>query len=919
MESLSPKASPVNKSTDSRIFCGDVCGPIAATMNEAMFALAISKWRDAFVNLKETNSYKFLSAIGSLMKGMAAECEGFLLAVLTGLLYSISLSYLQIRMLDLVLKLLPEDSKEPRTARILLYKIFYDQTDQGMTHFLVAKKSRKGRKKKIHVKKIDTEVEKIVEEGATDSRANSSGHDIADPSGETLEKIAEEDANIQKADDLIHEIGNVTGELVGKMVEMDANAAPVGSVNDCAASSEDPIMDSNNIFDECLGKSNFHGKECSDAYHMMEQPGMPLLDTCNPGGTSVQVDNGKFNNAFNEPSDGTDYSSDDDQPASTNEVDFTVSKLVATFASNTMIQNLCWLLKFYKSNSRSTNHQIISMLQRICDDLELSPMLYQVKSYTSNVILHYWRNYSHTVYARLCLQLSLLTTFYDILSDQKSCTCKEYENIISFLTKLVRKLMKEMKSQPLLFVEILFWKTRKECHYINSQSLLYKLGNLKKETSKWQSISADEVEFGSSNGKGGFARRSIADALGEDEHDLATEHEIHRQRYKDNQQCCRLIAEALNPDGNISSVQVFGKLRQLGLKVGTKKKIYDAGKPFSVGDDGASIEGSKNGNDFLPSNELDRGPLPKKSLQSRKRVHAFSKEQELMLKDLFKNHKRCNQMIANALDADNAYTAAQVSRKLRQLGLRVPQKKRQFDDASITGQQGGRDSIVIDREEPSDEETLLSLKERYQKKRKNLSEENDVSGLADTGKVEPSAEETLLSLKERVKGKAGVKLIRMESTIGGPAKRKMETMLSQEDDADEVLSTILRKSAKRVHTPKVDKLEAPSGWETVKSDDSVAIVSENVIQSTSQVDAGAAVYLSNLDDGDVELGKSDGGKQPGPGAVQEGAEQMADMSHPSQQNYDDSEDSGDDAGGMVPKGIASRRKLKLVIDFDDDD
>lgn len=40
-------------------------------------------------------------------------------------------------MLDLVLKLLPEDSKEPQTARILLYKLFYDQTEEGMTQFLL--------------------------------------------------------------------------------------------------------------------------------------------------------------------------------------------------------------------------------------------------------------------------------------------------------------------------------------------------------------------------------------------------------------------------------------------------------------------------------------------------------------------------------------------------------------------------------------------------------------------------------------------------------------------------------------------------------------------------------------------------------------------------------------------------------------
>ncbi|CAL5331927.1 unnamed protein product [Camellia sinensis] len=46
---------------------------------------------------------------------------------------------LRIRMLDLVLKASPQDSKEPQTARILLYKLFYDQTDQGMTQSVEVK------------------------------------------------------------------------------------------------------------------------------------------------------------------------------------------------------------------------------------------------------------------------------------------------------------------------------------------------------------------------------------------------------------------------------------------------------------------------------------------------------------------------------------------------------------------------------------------------------------------------------------------------------------------------------------------------------------------------------------------------------------------------------------------------------------
>ena len=57
-----------NPHTDSTYFEGNICGPIAASMNEPMFLLVISKWRYAYDGLKETNEYKFVSAAGSLMK-----------------------------------------------------------------------------------------------------------------------------------------------------------------------------------------------------------------------------------------------------------------------------------------------------------------------------------------------------------------------------------------------------------------------------------------------------------------------------------------------------------------------------------------------------------------------------------------------------------------------------------------------------------------------------------------------------------------------------------------------------------------------------------------------------------------------------------------------------------------------------------
>lgn len=68
--------------SDSTLFHGDICGPLAATMNEAMFLLVISQWRDAFEGLKQTNDYKSLSAAGSIMKDMVFSISVFLKNVL---------------------------------------------------------------------------------------------------------------------------------------------------------------------------------------------------------------------------------------------------------------------------------------------------------------------------------------------------------------------------------------------------------------------------------------------------------------------------------------------------------------------------------------------------------------------------------------------------------------------------------------------------------------------------------------------------------------------------------------------------------------------------------------------------------------------------------------------------------------------
>jgi timeless len=125
-------------------------------------------------------------------------------------------------------------------------------------------------------------------------------------------------------------------------------------------------------------------------------------------------------------------------------------------------------------------------------------------------------------------QLSIITTFHSILVEQKSCPSKEYANIVDFLTSFVRRMLRKMKSQPILFVEILFWKTRRESHYINAEYLVHEIGSLKKDSRNWENI-LEDAELGSSQAKG-WTRRNIADALGEDEADVVISHELGYQK-----------------------------------------------------------------------------------------------------------------------------------------------------------------------------------------------------------------------------------------------------------------------------------------------------------------------------------------------------------------------------------------------------
>lgn len=116
------------------------------------------------------------------------------------------------------------------------------------------------------------------------------------------------------------------------------------------------------------------------------EDGPTTMPPNNPGASNLgaeadesqQTSSPKSNHVVDDLSCGSDDSSDGEEQTATDEVDFKVSTFISAFASNSIIQNLCWLLKFYKTNPKQTNHHVISILRRITEDLELSPMLYQV-------------------------------------------------------------------------------------------------------------------------------------------------------------------------------------------------------------------------------------------------------------------------------------------------------------------------------------------------------------------------------------------------------------------------------------------------------------------------------------------------------------------------------------------------------------
>lgn len=676
--------SPSNNhdDNDNSPFHGDICGPVAATLNEDMFNIVISRWRETFEALKETKDYKTLSAAGSLMRNM-------------------------IDMIYLVLKILPEDSRESQTARVLLYKLFYDQTEQGLTQFLLnlfrSFDSHKQPKSDL-VDLLETIhimlqlMEKLQSRGAL--------------------RVAKRTKKVRKkkATDGKNEKSEPKRENVEPNADpTDGTKCPPESVPDLIT--EDPAVEPSPSEQGRVGTSGAHVPD------MLMDTAVNMENTAHAEGDPSCTDNGVMKiNLVDEEGETSDSSTDDHQPA-TSEVDFNVSRLISSLANNSVVQNICWLLKHYKTNSYRTNHYIICMLRRFCEDLELSPMLYQ---------------------------LSLLTTFYDILAEQKLSSSKEYTNIVIFLSKVVRKMLRAMKKQPLLFVDILFWKTRKECHCIDADALLNELK---------QGVGNKGGEIGSGNGWQGPI--NIADSLGDDEVDLV----IPQAPYD------------ADKDGDLSAGE-----HKDGFGNGTT--THKRSRLMSLSDSET---------EDIERNHVSRG-LANSEIPKRRGRSIFTEEQERLIRDLYEKYKddrKCSHLIAEALDPTGKISSPQVSRKLTQLGLRNVMKRKKVGESLSTEDlvtQLQNDSLD-DLNNMRGEHNHGGKPKSSRARRKRLHGSNH--GHDDTSHGRSSDEETLQVLKSRTKNK---KLPLVDSTLSAPQNQEPQP---DPDSDDATIGSLIRSAKKK--------------------------------------------------------------------------------------------------------------------------
>eukprot|EP00941_MAST-03F_sp_MAST-3F-sp1_P001063 g1063.t1 len=137
-----------------------------------------------------------------------------------------------------------------------------------------------------------------------------------------------------------------------------------------------------------------------------------------------------------------DKEEDDDGPIVylRTELDFRVNDYVLEFANNSIVKNYIHMLSFYLENDVKTNHYIISFLRRLQSA--------EVKGEKGGILPMLW-------------QMSYFLVYDKILNDRLTKQ-NQYEDLRYFVSSLMRKFLLQAGKNPALYVEILFYRSRKE-------------------------------------------------------------------------------------------------------------------------------------------------------------------------------------------------------------------------------------------------------------------------------------------------------------------------------------------------------------------------------------------------------------------------------------------------------------------------
>ncbi|BFI31474.1 hypothetical protein AXG93_4530s1190 [Marchantia polymorpha subsp. ruderalis] len=633
-----------------------MCGSIASTMDEEMFSLVRSKWCLYIDEAQTTKDWGPVAAGVAVMKDM-------------------------IHMLDIVLKrsgpMTAEGLQELRTARILVYKVFYDQTETGILQtvlsllkgFDIHKQPRSFLSDLVEITHI---VLRILEDATKEGtlRVLQKARRVSKKAKSAIRKAEK----VPPGPPLVTEAPDVEERDSHEIAKTDENTSSFAEELSGIPDTETFSLDGVGVSDRA-----------------QEATAAGPTDNSTTGNTEAWGDNAEEvgrNPAEIIPDEDNDDDDDAELESMTKEVSLDVNQLVfRRFADNTIVRNYCWLLKYYTSNRVTTNYYVVRMLQRICEDRVLEPMLYQ---------------------------LSIFHTFYTILSDKQLQVTKDHKFVVGFLTKVVRGFFKKLKNQPMLYIELLFWKLKHECHNISADYMIHKLKKAVGGSSKGpQRIniadalgddedSALQMRAEEGHGRSG-AEGDDQDASEDDDHcDSRTVNECSPLsesqeaqikelffKFKDKHDYASLIAHEVDSSSGITVEQVKRKLRDLGLleHKGKRRRPSDAQET----------------NQYQKRGRIESGKPKRKSsngVGSRKRNKSslFTELQDEELKVLFERHctsRQCSRTIAESFGGQ--FTPAQVSRRLRSLGL-MRQKPKSKLEAFLSNVRDADESGDSDRE-----------------------------------------------------------------------------------------------------------------------------------------------------------------------------------------------------------------------------